>query len=131
MNLSSLIFCYLLLKSSKSPVTICKVTHTGKSASFGLKATCKILAGVFLKETCSLMLVNIIKGPGPSIIQSAPKQLGVCCERLILGPFRLINHDCEPNAQVRRGARLLFLRQIYSSFRSFRFPTHMLVWLRQ
>jgi hypothetical protein len=34
------------------------------------------------------------------VIEAAPNQLGPMGQRLILGPFRFVNHDCKPNAQV-------------------------------
>jgi hypothetical protein len=47
------------------------------------------------------MSLNIVKGPGISNIQSHASQLGPSGVRLILGPFRFVNHDCEPNCQVK------------------------------
>jgi len=46
------------------------------------------------------MSLDLASTPGPSIIEPALKQLGPPGPRLILGPFRLINHDCKPNAHV-------------------------------
>ena len=77
-----------------------KVTHTTKSAGFGLKAICPIPAGTFIMETCSSMSLGVAPGPGPSVIQATSNQLGPIGPRLILGPFRLVNHDCKPNSQV-------------------------------
>lgn len=37
-----------------------------------------------------------------SAIQAAPVQKGPQGVRIILGPFRFANHDCEPNCQVSR-----------------------------
>ncbi|KAI0054440.1 hypothetical protein BV25DRAFT_1775210, partial [Artomyces pyxidatus] len=38
--------------------------------------------------------------PGPSIIERAPKLRGPQGPCAILGPFRMVNHDCDPNAQI-------------------------------
>ena len=96
----SLLYRYSLLYSSGSPVRIMKVSHNRQQASFGLKATRTIPAGVFILETCSSMSLDPASTTGPSVIEAAPNQLGPIGPRLILGPFRLVNHDCNPNAQV-------------------------------
>jgi hypothetical protein len=96
----SLLFRYSLLYSSGSSVRILKVTHTTQSASFGLKTTRLISPGEFIMETCSSMSLNSISTSGPSIIQPSSQQLGPNQPRLILGPFRFVNHDCSPNSQV-------------------------------
>jgi len=96
----SLLYRYSLLYSSTSSVQITKVSHTGQEASFGLKATRNIPASTFIMETCSSMSLDCTSTPSPSVIESAPNQLGPMGPRLILGPFRLVNHDCKPNAQV-------------------------------
>ena len=97
---TSLLYRYSLLYSSGSSVRIIKVTHTGQEACFGLKATRPIPAGTFIIETCGSMSLDCTPTPGPSVIEAAPNQLGPMGQRLILGPFRLVNHDCKPNAQV-------------------------------
>jgi len=51
-------------------------------------------------ETCSSMSLDCASAPGPSVIEAAPSQLGPMGQRLILGPFQFVNHDCKPNAQV-------------------------------
>src|SRR4029077_3829079 len=96
----SLLYRYSLLYSSGSSVRIIKVSHTGQEASFGLKATHPIPAGTFIMETCSSMSLDCTSTPGPSVIEAASNQLGPIGPRLILGPFRFVNHDCKPNAQV-------------------------------
>ena len=58
------------------------------------------------------MSLDCTSTPGPSVIHAASNQLGPMGPRLILGPFRLVNHDCKPNAQVRF---LLFLIAFGSS----------------
>jgi hypothetical protein len=72
----------------------------GDEASFGLKANRVIPMGVFIKETCSSMSADIFDEEGPSIILAKGSQLGPEGTRMILGPFRLVNHDCKPNGQV-------------------------------
>ena len=96
----SLLYRYSLLYSSRSSVRIIKVSHTGQEVSFGLKAIHPIPASTFIMETCSSMSLDCTSTPGPSVIEAAPNQLGPMGQRLILGPFRLVNHDCKPNAQV-------------------------------
>ena len=104
----SLLYRYSLLYSSGSSVKIMKVSHNRQQASFGLKATRTIPAGVYIMETCSSMSLDTASTPGPSVIEAAPNQLGPIGPRLILGPFRLVNHDCKPNAQVSIFNALLF-----------------------
>ena len=96
----SLLYRYSLLYSSDSSVCIGKVTHSGEEASFGLKATRDIPDSTFIIETCSSMSLDCTSAPGISVIQAGPSQLGPVGPRLILGPFRFVNHDCKPNAQV-------------------------------
>ena len=86
-----------------SAVKICKVMHTGNEASFGLEARRPIAVGMFIKETCSSMSTDRVSKGGPSIIEAKPSQNGPCGSRLILGPFQMVNHDCDPNAQVSVG----------------------------
>jgi hypothetical protein len=83
-----------------SAVALCKVTHTGKEASFGLRARRDILAWSCIKETCSSMSLDAVTDRGPSIIQAARAQIPPHQPGLILGPFRFVNHDCDPNSQV-------------------------------
>ena len=96
----SLLYRYSILYSSGSRVRIRKVTYNRQKATFGLMATCKILSGSYIMETCSSMSLDLASSSGPSIIEPAPRQLGPPGPRSILGPFRLVNHDCKENAQV-------------------------------
>jgi hypothetical protein len=91
-------------------VSICKVVLDKDSdkASYGLKATCTIQQGTFIKETSSSMSTDVFEGLGPSVIQPTPGQLGPQGPRMILGPFRLVNHDCKPNGQVSGTPAYLF-----------------------
>ena len=96
----SLLYRYSLIYSSGSTVSILKMTHNCQRATFGLKANRNIPSGAYIMETCSSMSLDLAPAPGPSIIESALRQLGPPGPRLILGPFRLVNHDCNPNAHV-------------------------------
>lgn len=91
-------------------MSICKVVldKNGDRASFGLKAKRDIPASVFIKEACSSMSADLFEGEGPSVILANATQSGPQGPRIILGPFRLINHDCNPNAQVSRKLLALF-----------------------
>ena len=100
MQLVSLLYRYLLLYMPTSAVKICKVTHTGFKASFGLEACRPIKAGTFIKETCSSMSVDTVPEGGISVIEAIPSQTGPPGLRSILGPFRMVNHDCNPNCKV-------------------------------
>jgi hypothetical protein len=94
-----------------------KVTYDEETVSYGMKARHDIPFGVAIKETCSSMSSDAASTPGPSIIEGSVKQLGPNVPRFILGPFRFLNHDCNPNAQVsasESGLELLSeMRKIY------------------
>jgi hypothetical protein len=97
---ASLLHRYSLLYSAGSAVAICKVAYQTDAASFGLKARRDIHQGCYIKETCSSMSENAVLRRAPSIIEGMASQLGKQEPRFILGPFRLVNHRCKPNAQV-------------------------------
>ncbi|KAI0310748.1 hypothetical protein OF83DRAFT_1030271, partial [Amylostereum chailletii] len=46
------------------------------------------------------MSSDLVPTGGLSIIQSSLKQKGPRGPRMILGPFRFVNHDCDPNCHV-------------------------------
>ncbi|KAI0042496.1 hypothetical protein FA95DRAFT_1500024 [Auriscalpium vulgare] len=46
------------------------------------------------------MSSDSVAGRGPSIIDRTSSQTGPPGPRAILGPFRLINHDCDPNCHI-------------------------------
>jgi len=96
----SLLYRYSLIYSSDSSVGILKMTHNRQNATFGLKAKRLLPAGSYIMETCSSMSLDLASESGPSVIESTLGQSGPLGPRLILGPFRLVNHDCKPNAQV-------------------------------
>ena len=96
----SLLYRYSLIYSSESSVRILKMTHDRRKATFGLKARRFIPPGSYIMETCSSMSLDLVSKPGPSTIESTLGQLGPLGPRLILGPFRLVNHDCNPTAQA-------------------------------
>ena len=90
---------YSILHSDHSPVKLAKVTYGGEIRA-GLEATRDIAAATYILSTCSSMSIDLY-GQGFSIIRGDPQQNGPVGNRLILGPFRLANHDCQPNCQVR------------------------------
>lgn len=70
----------------------------------GLECTKAIPAGTYiLTGSSSLSSDSYGKGGGLSVILACPGQLGPSTERLMLGPVRFANHDCEPNCQVMSG----------------------------
>ena len=85
---------------SGSAVAIYKVTHIGTEAPFGLKAHQDILFRSYIKETCSLMLLDQVSKQGPLIIKAISSQILPSVPRLILGPFQFINYDCNPNSHM-------------------------------
>ncbi len=84
-------------------VGLVKVSFDGKRVSSSMKVRHEIPVGVVIKETCSLMSLDKALTSGISVIQGSGNQLGPEVPRLILGPFRFVNHDCNPNAQVGAG----------------------------
>jgi hypothetical protein len=107
-----------MMYSPTTAVGSMKVTYDEETVSYGMKARRDIPIGVAIKETCSSMSSDAALTPGPSIIEGSVKQLGPNVPRFILGPFRFLNHDCSPNAQVsasESGLELLSeMRQIYA-----------------
>ena len=97
---ASLLYRYALIYSPTTVVGSAKVSFDAKTVSSGLKVRHEIPAGMAIKETCSSMSSDAASGKGLSIIQGSNKQLGPNVPRVILGPFRFVNHDCSPNAQV-------------------------------
>ena len=74
------------------------------------------------------MSLDLAPEPGPSVIESTLGQSGPLGPRLILGPFRLVNHDCKPNAQVSSLLCSLYLLALTSSFKISALPsTHACV----
>jgi hypothetical protein len=100
LRLYSLLLRYSLLHSAHSLVKLDKVTYGGRICA-GLRATQHIPACTFILTTCSSMSSDLYGADGGfSIIESTAQQLGPIGQRLILGPFRFANHECEPNCQV-------------------------------
>jgi hypothetical protein len=77
-----------------------KVSFDGVMISGGIKSITEIKASTYILELSGSMSSDIFDHGSVSVIESSPKQLGPPGPRLILGPFRFINHDCNPNAQV-------------------------------
>ena len=66
----------------------------------GLKAKSRIGAGTVIPTTSSSMSSDEVERASVSTIQSSQRQLGPEGARIILRPFRFVNHDCSPNCQV-------------------------------
>jgi hypothetical protein len=78
-----------------------KVCFDGGSISAGLVACCNIAAATVILSTCGSMSSDGSDVGGFSVIQPSSAQLGPQEPRIILGPFRFANHDCQPNCQAR------------------------------
>lgn len=99
-NCLSLLLRYHLLYSDESLVSIDKVAFDGQAISIGLKASTDITAGVFLLSSSASMSSDTFKGGALSVIEAHRSQDGKKGKRLLLGPMRFINHDCNPNCEV-------------------------------
>ena len=79
-----------------------KVSFDGTIISVGLKARIKIPASLPILSTSSSMSSDLIPAHRHSIsvIASSHDQKGPAGPRLMLGPLRFANHDCNPNTQV-------------------------------
>ncbi|KAI0047004.1 hypothetical protein FA95DRAFT_1559562 [Auriscalpium vulgare] len=109
--LEHLLFRYAILCSERSRVQIMRVAF-GSTVGLGLKSRGRIEAGIVLFETCSSMSSDSVAVGGPSIIERKSSQTGPPGPCAILGPFRLINHDCDPNCHVCSASVLDALMQI-------------------
>jgi hypothetical protein len=96
----SLLLRYFILYSPHSPVRLEKTAFNGSSICAGLKASNDIAASSVILATCGSMSSDLADAGGFSVIQSSRDQLGPHGLRMILGPFRFANHDCQPNCQV-------------------------------
>ena len=88
--------------SKGSPIQLEKVSFESGVVAAGLKA-CKPIGGSTpILATCSSMSSDVIENGKDviSVVLSNSCQKGVQGPRLILGPFRFANHDCDPNCQV-------------------------------
>jgi histone-lysine N-methyltransferase SUV420H len=95
----STILRYKLLYSPESNVQLEKVVFGDGPISGGLRARSTIRAGAYLLHACGSLSSNLHK-PGHATIEATTQQLGPTGSRLILGPLRFVNHDCNPNSQV-------------------------------
>ncbi|KAG5651009.1 hypothetical protein H0H81_010245 [Sphagnurus paluster] len=92
-----------ILYSDDSPVVIDKVSFDGgKSVCGGLKAKRVIPSFTAILSTCGSMSndVLVVDEQSVSAIEGPDNQYPG--KRLVLGPFRFGNHDCDPNCQVGR-----------------------------
>lgn len=91
---------YLILARPCSLVKLGAVQFPGNTKlTSGLYSKQNISACVEILETCSSMCLDDCRW-GNSIIMSTSTQIGPPRERIILGPLRFANHDCNPNCQV-------------------------------
>ncbi|PVF98359.1 SET domain-containing protein [Serendipita vermifera] len=74
------------------------VFRKGEKPQCGIFAIKPIQEGVFLFELLGVMSANIISLETPSTIQSHKCQNREIGSRLFIGPPRLVNHSCDPNA---------------------------------
>ena len=98
----SLLERYYLLYSTDSQVRLEKVSFDQRAIAMGLKAQRTIHAGTAILSTCTSMSLDLIPQGrrSISIIESSRGHLGPLGPRLLLGPLRFANHDCDPNCQV-------------------------------
>lgn len=97
----SVLHRYMILYRVGSMAKIQKVSFDGKTLSGGVVATQRIVVDTAVLELCGSLSSDVTDHtPGLSVIESGRRQLGPRGPRLILGPFRFVNHDCEPNCQV-------------------------------
>lgn len=87
-----------------SNIQLEKVVFGDGPISGGLRARTTIRAGAYLLYACGSMSSNRHK-PGHATIEATTQQLGPTGSRLILGPLRFVNHDCNPNSQASLSCR--------------------------
>ncbi|KAH7929209.1 hypothetical protein BV22DRAFT_1029843 [Leucogyrophana mollusca] len=91
---------YMLLHSADSLVGLDKISLDGETVTGGIKARKDIPASTFLLTLSGSMSKNTVTEMNHSIIQASASQMGPGGNRMILGPFRFVNHDCKPNCQI-------------------------------
>lgn len=107
-----------------------KVSFDGTMISLGLKARRAIPAGCPILSTSTSLSLDLVPHgmSGISIIEASSGQKGPLGCRVMLGPLRFANQDCQPNSQV---CLTLLIQQCKSSYlrlyRSGVWPTHMLI----
>jgi len=94
-----MILRYKLMYSPESNVGIEKIVFGDDKITGGLRARTAIRAGAYLLHACGSLSSNLHK-PGHATIEATTQQLGPTGSRLILGPLRFVNHDCNPNSQL-------------------------------
>ncbi|KAJ7286188.1 hypothetical protein C8J57DRAFT_1216413 [Mycena rebaudengoi] len=94
-----MILRYNLLYSPDSNVQLEKVVFGDGPISGGLRARTDIAAGSYLLYACGSLSSDRYT-PGHATIEATTQQLGPTGSRLILGPLRFTNHDCNSNSQL-------------------------------
>ncbi|TFK69906.1 hypothetical protein BDN72DRAFT_959219 [Pluteus cervinus] len=116
--MTGLLLRYFLSYSEDSPVRVRKTTKTGddgvRTLCAELKAIRQIPALTYILSANGLVSSNEAESGGLFILQGQP---GTAEKRLILGPFRFLHHDCQPNCQIlpvpdSRACTLRTLREI-------------------
>ncbi|KAJ6618788.1 hypothetical protein B0H10DRAFT_1214281 [Mycena sp. CBHHK59/15] len=90
---------YKLLYSPDSNVGLEKVVFGDGPITGGLKARKPITPGTYVLYACGSLSSDRYQ-PGHATIEATTQQLGPTGSRLILGPLRFVNHDCNPNSQL-------------------------------
>jgi hypothetical protein len=90
---------YMLLWGSNR-VQLCGVDFGDGQRQRGIVATSHIPKGDFLWELCGVISEDVVTESTVSSIQPHPCQNMGEGPRLLVGPIRLVNHHCKPNAVV-------------------------------
>jgi hypothetical protein len=98
----------LILQAPWSVVRLKKVYHIGPTRNpefgFGIVSSIALLAGEYIYELMGLLSVdgNAVH-TRLSEIRAADKTVRILC-----GPLRMLNHDCNPNAEVSYSSSVIF-----------------------
>jgi hypothetical protein len=114
--------------SAESPVKHEKVSFDGTTISLGLKARRDIPAGCPILSTSTSLSLDLVPPgmSGISVIEASSGQKGPLGRRVMLGPLRFANQDCQPNGQVKLS---LVIPNVYTQilYRSGALPILMLI----
>ena len=94
----------MMLRCGLARFSVSQVVSLGSiQLTIGLQATRDIEPGTFIMDTCSSTAVNPMDVGGEYVIATNIGQPGDYSTegRIIIGPLRLVRHDCNPNAEVR------------------------------